>query len=363
MNKKINYSESVKLLIFSFGYFFIFNFYIVSVDAKNSNLPIEINFEITENNTNIIKDKDNSDSYSIQSFEKNAFVYFHQNIKENFSKYEGIELNIENYSEEEIKFKLHLQNSLGEVVSCKDDSIVIFESNNMNIAKKIKDNYIVIPKNFSGKLLVPFTSLAKDETEEKMKSLNNIISIGITLETKYELEQKIKFSSLSAYTHNQTEMFLQADDIDVIGETSISIPKVGENIVKYQVTGNVEPVLFELIAHDDNIFVSSDGRLVVTNRAKSDDAILRIRLNNNLSLDLDINLENNDFYINIDGETVQITSPEEIKEKKSTRFYLKVRNNMNTIRVLLFFLTIAFIYLYFYWNNSSIKKNGKKEDN
>ena len=162
MNKKINYSESVKLLIFSFGYFFIFNFYIVSVDAKNSNLPIEINFEITENNTNIIKDKDNSDSYSIQSFEKNAFVYFHQNIKENFSKYEGIELNIENYSEEEIKFKLHLQNSLGEVVSCKDDSIVIFESNNMNIAKKIKDNYIVIPKNFSGKLLVPFTSLAKE---------------------------------------------------------------------------------------------------------------------------------------------------------------------------------------------------------
>ena len=363
MKKRINYSETITLLFLCFVWFFLLNFYLVdSVVAKNINHPIETDFDITENNTNINIENDGSDStYSIEAFEKNAFVYLHQNMKKNLAKYDGIELNIVNYSEEEITLKLHLQNSAGEAVSCKDDSIVIFESQNKYIANKIQDNYIVIPKNFSGKLLVPFTSLSNDKTDEYMKNLKNIISLGITLETKYGLEQKIKFDSLSAYTHDQTKMFFEANDIAVVGQTSINVPKVGENIVKYQVTGNIQPVSFQLLSDDDKMFVSNNGRLVVTNKVESKDAILRIRLNDILSLDIDLEfeLENTDSYINIDGEIVNITTPEEIIMKKTSLFYLNIRNNINLIRLLLVIMTIAICCLYYYWNHLSSKK---KED-
>ena len=366
MYKIIKHFTGLKLLNYILVFILILtNLLLTNVDAQNTNLPIEIDFDITESNTLVEKEVDETGSiYSVEAFEKNSFVYFHQNVKKNFSKYDGIELNIINYSDEEMKVKLHLQNSLGEFVSCKNDSIVIFEHQGQTIVKKIQENYIVVPKNFNGKLLVPFTSLANDKTLENMSILNNVISIGITLEPQYNLKQKIKFSSVSAYSHEQTELFLEVEEINLIGDTKISVPTVGENIVKYEVTGNINPVIFKLIESDEKINISKDGRLVVMPGVKCNDVILRIMLDNNLVLDFDleINLDSQDTYINTNGEIVNITTPEEIIEKKTTLLLLKYREHIYLVRISLLIIVISIMYLYYYWNNTSNKNNGKKEE-
>lgn len=316
-----------------------FNTAYAGVDDDVNITNLDLGFEITSYATSVEQvEVESGLSYSLLSSSNESYVYFHRNINSNLTSFDGIFFDIENPSYEKILLSLTLSPGIGSISSVRpttnvgqityvekeegdgffdddfwhkdthggdghydkeveDDGDSDDDSSNLNIkvkndityfttqnnsnyftASAMDDSNIVIPAGFDGRIYIPFSNMEYVSNSGEIE-LNNISSMGFTIVTTNGLSQNIIFDSYGSYNYVNNHLLDQANNAKIIGQDELSIPAVGVNSTKQEVSGlDGVDYNFELITSDSNIVLSGDDTSVILAYPRALDGSFDIRV-------------------------------------------------------------------------------------
>lgn len=270
-----------------------------AVDDDVITTPFDLGFEITSYATSVEPTESETGlSYNLLSSSNQAYVYFHRNINQNLSSFDGIYFDIYNSSFESISLNITLSPGIGSIssvppttdvgkityvedeienpldddfwhkdnhggdghydkevedddddeeddaeyvntgISIKNEHAYFITKNGANYftAKTSADGMIVIPSGFDGRVYVPFFSMGYiDPLAEVL--LNNISSLGFTVIPTNGLSQHIQLNSYGKYSYENHHLLEQVKTAQIKGTDKVTIPAVGVSSTKQQVEG------------------------------------------------------------------------------------------------------------------------------
>lgn len=283
-----------------------------AVDDDVITSPIDLGFEITSYATSVEPvENEFGLEYSLLSSSDQSYVYFHRNINQDFSGYNGVYFDIKNPSFEKLLVTLTLSPGVGNISSIppsnnvgqinyieeedffddfwdqddrdgdghydkevedKDDDQddiplgvnIIANSNyfitkptqNYFITNSTKGSQIEIPSGFDGRIYIPFFSMGLGGEESNIL-LNNISSFGFTIVATNGLSQNFQLRSFGKYNYSNNSLLEEAKYAKIVGADKVSIPTVGINTTKQELDGLDENAIFyyEIVTSDNFITI------------------------------------------------------------------------------------------------------------
>lgn len=313
--------------------------------------PIDLGFEITSYATSVEPvDSSNGLEYSLLSSSDQSYVYFHRNINQDFSGYNGIYFDIQNTSFEKLLLTVTLSPGEGNISSVppttnvgqinyveEDDFFEDFwdqddrdgdghydkevedkdenetdepplginiisdlnyfttkSNQNYFTTNAAKGNTIEVPAGFEGRIYIPFFSMGLGGEVSDIL-LNNISSFGFTVVATNGLSQNLVLNSFGKYNYSNNSLLEEAKNATIVGADEVSIPAVGINTTKQEVKGLPENSVFyyEVVTSDNFIAILDldDHVIGVYPRALEGSFYVRVWVNEFVCLQKTITLE------------------------------------------------------------------------
>lgn len=346
---------SVKYLILVFVFFINATF----ISSATSDKTLDLSFKKTDNGiSSKITHEDRSIKIETDSSksDKERFLYIHQNIKGNWSMYHSFCIEIQNKNKKSQRINLSVQNENKFEFRLKEGSEVFFEDKNIIYSDKIKDGCIEVPGEFEGKIYVDFKSFINDKRNVLLDSnmLSNVVSWGITFIPSDEEHNVITIKKLSLLVEEQLESL---HNIKIIGDEEVQIPVLGQSISQYEVLGTKSnsKIKYSLAEKQDNVNISQKGKLTLKNKAKPEQIILQVNVDEKFKVGKKITLTQS-WSINKkdkDGVPYTLVSPKQSPTVQDVKKINFMNNIIILIQILFISLVIVCLGIYFYWKKRS----------
>lgn len=298
----------------------MFDVVYAGIDDEVSIYPFDLGFEITSYATSVEpSDTEAGLTYNLLSSSDQAYVYFHRNINQDLTSFNGIYFDIHNPSFDALNLSLTLSPGIGSISSVApttdvgkityledeekdgffdddfwhkdnhggdghydkevedDDDDEDEDGSNANLgisiipdysyfvtattstyftANTARDGKITIPAGFNGRIYIPFFSLGLGG-ELNDFILNNVSSIGFTVVSTNGLSQAFILNSYGKYSYNNNQLLEQAKTAKIVGADELSIPSVGINSTQQLVQGVPSDIeyRYEVVSNDSFIVI------------------------------------------------------------------------------------------------------------
>ncbi|NJJ33737.1 hypothetical protein GSQ51_09215 [Clostridioides difficile] len=349
---------SVKYLILVFVFLINATF----ISSATSDKILDLSFKKIDNDLSskiIHEDRSIKIETDSSKNDKEHYLYIYQNIKENWSMYHNFYIEIQNKNKSSQRINLSIQSKNMLEFRLKEGSEVFFEDKNIIYSDRIKDGCIEVPGEFDGKIYVNFNSFINDKDNILLDSnmLSNVVSWGITFIPSDEEHNVIAIKKLSLLVEEQLESL---HNIKIIGDEEVQIPVLGQSISQYEVLGleSNSKIKYSLTEKQDNVNISQTGKLTLSNKAKPEQIILQVNVDEKFKVGKKIKLTQS-WSINQkdkDGVPYTLVSPKQsptVQDMKKINF---MNNIIIFIQILFISLVIICFGIYLYWKKRSKTK-------
>lgn len=323
------------------------------LDLSFKKIETDLSSKITYEDTGVKIETDSSKR------DKECYLYIYQNIKENWSMYHNFCIEIQNKNKSSQRINLSIQSKNMLEFRLKEGSEIFLEDRNIIYSDKIKDGCIEVPGEFEGKIYVNFNNLINEKSNVVLDSntLSNIVSWGITFIPSDEEHNIVTIKKLSLLSQEKLRFL---NNIKIIGDEEVQIPILGQSISQYEVLGlgSNSKIKYSLIGKQNNVNLSQNGKLTLSNKAKPGQIILQVNVDDNFKFGKKITLTES-WSINKkdkDGVPYTLVSPEQsptVQDMKEINFMNSI---ITFIRILFVSLVVVCFGIYFYWRKCSKTK-------
>lgn len=278
-----------------------------------------------------------------------------------------ISFDLNNKSNDELRFNFIMIQTDGTSLSVANDKSVLIKTEGQNIMQEQFPSYgtLSVPKGFKGTIFVPFSSLGRQglNKQDGQYEPSSAASIGI-ISTLHEDEQKeFVIGDFKEINKADPMVALGALNITINGDARVQLPVVGESIARYKVevdnpTVKAEKITYRIHDKQKGVSIGSDGILKIETGVPQKSIQIDAVVGNSIYVSKDIELFKSWTLSakEVDGTSKSIPQPSAVKNLMSGPYeFIMSTSVMNIIRGISILAVVIIAGLYVYWNKTTRK--------